>query len=95
MTQQRGIELAALFYAEVVRPILMDIPHSAALLGEGSEVLGFDSVRSHDHAWGSSCDGRSLPSLTSTAKTVSWRGWRRASAASLGAHASTDGVAVS
>lgn len=55
MTQQRGIELAALFYAEVVRPIVIDIPHSAALLGEGSEVLGFDTDRSHDHAWGPRC----------------------------------------
>jgi hypothetical protein len=51
-----GIELARLFYAEVVRPLLdAEFPaqaHSAALLGPGSEVLGFDSARSTDHDWG-------------------------------------------
>lgn len=47
-----GIELARSFYTDVVRPILGDRPHSAALLGEGSEVLGFDTARSTDHNWG-------------------------------------------
>lgn len=55
MMRQGGIELAALFYGEVVQPILGGIRHSAALLGEGSEVLGFDTDRSHDHAWGPRC----------------------------------------
>ncbi|GHH37768.1 DUF4037 domain-containing protein [Amycolatopsis oliviviridis] len=51
-----GLELAARFYTEVVAPILdraLDgIPYSAALIGWGSEVQGFDTVRSTDHAWG-------------------------------------------
>lgn len=51
-----GIELARLFYEEAVRPILeSDFPgliHSAALLGSGSEVLGFDDAMSTDHSWG-------------------------------------------
>ncbi|MFZ0548242.1 MAG: DUF4037 domain-containing protein [Candidatus Promineifilaceae bacterium] len=51
-----GIELARLFYREAVRPILeSDFPnliYSAALLGSGSEVLGFDTEMSTDHSWG-------------------------------------------
>lgn len=51
-----GLELSRRFYFEAVRPLLdeaaPDIPHSAARLGSGSEVLGFDTVRSADHEWG-------------------------------------------
>jgi hypothetical protein len=51
-----GVELARLFYAEAVRPVLDEVapglPHDAALLGPGSEVLGLDTPRSTDHAWG-------------------------------------------
>ncbi|EMD26490.1 hypothetical protein C791_3334 [Amycolatopsis azurea DSM 43854] len=51
-----GLELAGLFYTEVVAPILDSalngVPYSAALIGWGSEVQGFDTVRSTDHAWG-------------------------------------------
>jgi hypothetical protein len=51
-----GLELAELFYAEVVAPIVSDVlarvPYSAALIGWGSEVQGFDTQRSTDHAWG-------------------------------------------
>lgn len=46
-----GLTLARRFYEQVVRP-LIDRPHAASLLGEGSEVLGFDQPRSTDHAWG-------------------------------------------
>jgi hypothetical protein len=51
-----GLELCRLFYAEAVRPLLdaayPGLRHAAARLGPGSEVLGFDSVRSVDHDWG-------------------------------------------
>ena len=47
-----GRKLARGFYHEVVAPILSDTPHSAALLGWGSDVLGFDTPRSTDHGWG-------------------------------------------
>jgi hypothetical protein len=46
-----GRELARAFYGEVVAPII-DVEHSAALLGTGSDVLGFDTERSTDHGWG-------------------------------------------
>ncbi|MBA3717069.1 MAG: DUF4037 domain-containing protein [Actinobacteria bacterium] len=47
-----GLELARAFYEEVVSAIVGDTPHSAARLGWGSDVLGFDTERSADHGWG-------------------------------------------
>ena len=48
-----GQELCRQFYLDAVRPILdqIGLPHSAALLGRGSEVLGFDDEMSGDHNW--------------------------------------------
>jgi Domain of unknown function (DUF4037) len=50
-----GLELSRRFYQEAVRPVLDSafpgIPHSAAVLGRGSEVLGFDDEMSTDHNW--------------------------------------------
>jgi hypothetical protein len=52
----KGLELSELFYKEAVKPILAkrfpDLIHSAALMGSGSEVLGFDTPHSMDHDWG-------------------------------------------
>ncbi|GAB2649583.1 DUF4037 domain-containing protein [Kribbella swartbergensis] len=50
-----GSELCRRFYFEVVRPGLT-VPHSAALIGRGSEVLGFDDEMSADH----NCEARVL-----------------------------------
>jgi hypothetical protein len=51
-----GIELCGLFYQEAVKPILDErfpgLKYAAALIGWGSEVLGFDTVLSTDHHWG-------------------------------------------
>jgi hypothetical protein len=51
-----GLELCRQFYQQAVRPVLdaefPDLPHSAALIGTGSEVLGFDTAMSADHDWG-------------------------------------------
>lgn len=47
-----GIELSRAFYGEVVAPLMAKVPHSAALVGPGSEVLAFDTGRSADHDWG-------------------------------------------
>jgi hypothetical protein len=56
---QSGTALAARYYGEVVWPLLdrhaPGLPHAAALIGWGSEVLGFDSPRSTDHNWGPRC----------------------------------------
>ena len=51
-----GLQLSRSFYLEAVAPILNaafpDLRHSAALIGSGSEVLGFDTEMSTDHHWG-------------------------------------------
>ncbi|GAA1523127.1 DUF4037 domain-containing protein [Kribbella lupini] len=50
---ESGLELSGRFYSEAVRPMLDSafpgLPHAAALMGRGSEVLGFDDPMSTDH----------------------------------------------
>ena len=52
----RGLELSRRFYFEAVLPILdrrfPALEHAAALVGSGSEVLGYDDEVSTDHHWG-------------------------------------------
>ena len=47
-----SLSLNRAFYAEVVSRLVEPWPHSAALLGWGSDVLGYDTERSGDHGWG-------------------------------------------
>ena len=51
-----GLKLCELFYEKEVRPILSKefptLRYSAAVIGWGSEVLGFDTPISRDHHWG-------------------------------------------
>lgn len=51
-----GVTLCGRFYEEAVRPILAEafpeLTYSAALIGSGSEVPGYDTARSTDHEWG-------------------------------------------
>lgn len=51
-----GLDLSHRFFREIVRPLLStafpDLRYAAALLGPGSEVLGFDTEMSTDHDWG-------------------------------------------
>jgi Domain of unknown function (DUF4037) len=51
-----GIELSRRFYGELLHPWLAEafpgLRHAAALIGAGSELLGFDDEMSRDHDWG-------------------------------------------
>ncbi len=51
-----GLVLNEAYYRESVKPILNrhhpELPYSAALIGFGSDVLGFDTPMSRDHMWG-------------------------------------------
>jgi hypothetical protein len=51
-----GLELSERLYREAVAPILArefpGLSYAAARIGEGSDVLGFDTARSMDHEWG-------------------------------------------
>lgn len=51
-----GLELSRRFYGDIVTPILKaylpTLRYAAALIGSGSEVLGFDTEMSTDHSWG-------------------------------------------
>ncbi len=51
-----GLKLNSRYYAEVIRPLLTEfdptLRYSAALIGYGSDVLGFDNATSMDHNWG-------------------------------------------
>jgi hypothetical protein len=50
-----GLDLSRSFYWDAVRPLLdaayPGLPHAAALIGPGSEILGFDTTLSTDHDW--------------------------------------------
>ena len=56
MTRIAGLELSATYHEQVVAPLLErglpGLPHAAARLGSGSDVLGFDDEQSRDHDWG-------------------------------------------
>lgn len=51
-----GLRLNQHYYQAVVRPILAKhfpmLRYAAALIGYGSDVLGYDTIRSTDHEWG-------------------------------------------
>jgi len=52
----KGLELNSGFYSDIVKPLLdagfTGLKYSAALLGYGSDVLGYDTEISMDHNWG-------------------------------------------
>ena len=56
LTPLSGLALSRRFHQQAVAPILArhfpGLPHAAALIGPGSEVLGFDDAMSQDHHWG-------------------------------------------
>jgi hypothetical protein len=77
-----GQQLAEAFYTESVEPLLGGIRHSAAFLGGGSDVLGFDDGRSTDHGWGphlqvfvEPADVEALAGLVEARLPAEFRGW--------------------
>ena len=77
-----GVDLARMFYIEAVRPLLERQTHSAARLGSGSDVLGFDTPRSTDHGWGPQLHLFVAASEVDTVRTIidsglpeEFRGW--------------------
>ncbi|MHA2359498.1 MAG: DUF4037 domain-containing protein, partial [Candidatus Thorarchaeota archaeon] len=50
------METSEAFYEEAVKPIMdkhfPDLSYSAARIGSGSDVLGYDTAQSMDHGWG-------------------------------------------
>lgn len=51
-----GLDLSKEFFHKIVKPILdeyiQESSYDAALIGAGSEVLGYDDIVSTDHDWG-------------------------------------------
>jgi len=51
-----GLDLSEAFYEEAVKPVIVkhfpDLVYSAARIGHGSDVLGYDTAQSMDHDWG-------------------------------------------
>ncbi|GAB6988745.1 DUF4037 domain-containing protein [Paenibacillus pini] len=56
MTYIKGIELSKRFHFEFVEPLVSkhfpSLRYASALIGAGSEVLGYDTEMSADHDWG-------------------------------------------
>jgi hypothetical protein len=73
-----GLTLARDFFSEIVQPLLTEhtpgFPYAAALIGPGSDVLGFDTPVSSDHDWGPRLQlflpERELPERASLLKRV-------------------------
>ena len=74
-----GLDLGSLFYHEAVKPVLAEewpeIPHSAGLIGSGSEILGYDTRNNMlQSVWmdnmGTSISSSSKGSIDKAAKTL-------------------------
>ena len=52
----KGLDLCQAFFEDIARPIIAavcpNLRYSAAVIGYGSDVLGFDDAMSTDHMWG-------------------------------------------
>jgi hypothetical protein len=70
------------FYRDVVAPLVAPWQHSAAHLGWGSDVLGYDTERSTDHGWGprlcvfvAGADAGAVRDVVNRGLPDEYRGW--------------------
>lgn len=83
-----GVRFSGDFHAAVVKPLLdrhfPRVTYAAALLGWGSDVLGFDTERSTDHNWGPRLqlfvddftdNGAAIDSMLTSELPGTWRGF--------------------
>jgi hypothetical protein len=51
-----GVEVSRRYFHDAIEPVIArvfpDLRYAAALMGYGSEILGFDTPMSTDHNWG-------------------------------------------
>ena len=76
----KGLDLCQQFYFEIIKPIIQNnyaLSYTAALIGNGSEILSYDTEMSTDHDWGPRCmlflEEEDLPRVRDSMDALLWR----------------------